>query len=125
MVSWYLRYLVILRASRLSKRIMSVLSVAPEPRVIEKKSLKAPAPSIVKSSTRNVLEIRSLSVAKNVTPISPRVSGRSVFAVMTYRPRLRVLGVAGRGPGGHPVILGFTFLPDEVSMKVELDVALL
>ena len=81
------------------------------PRVIEKKSLNTATPSISKSSTRNVFEIRSLSVARKVTPISPSVFGRSAFPVMLYWPRFRVLGVAAGGVGGHPVTLGFKFLP--------------
>src|SRR6266576_5950366 len=125
MVSWYLRYLVILLASKLLKLIVSVLRVAPAPRVIEKKSPNTAKPSIVKSSTRKVFEIRSLSVARKVTPMSPSIFGRLVLPVMLYWPRLRVLGVAGSGPGGHPVILGLKFLPLKFSMRAKLDFALL
>src|ERR1051325_3890619 len=105
--------------------MVSVLKVGPAPRVIEKKSLNTARPSIVKSSTRNVFEIRSLFVARKVTPISPSVFGRSAFPVMLYWPRLRMLGVAASGPGGQAVILGLKFLPAKFSMKAKFEVDLL
>ena len=55
------------------KPMVSVLRLAPEPRVIEKKSLNMAEPLILKSSTRNEFEIRNLFVARKVKPISPSV----------------------------------------------------
>ena len=78
------------------------------PRVIEKKSLNTAVPSMVKSSTRNVFEIRSLSVARKVMPISPSVFGRLASPVMLYWPRLSMFGVAAGGVGGQPVTLGLS-----------------
>ena len=90
----------------------------PDPLVIEKKSAKTPSPSILKSSTRNVFEIRSLLVASQVMPTSPNVFGRSVEPEILYCPRLRMFGVAASGPGGQPVILGFQLRPVKFSTKL-------
>src|SRR6185436_5591054 len=99
---WYLRYSVLRWASKLLKRIVSVCVVAPEGRVIEKKSENTAFPRILKSSTRKVFEIRSFLVARNVAAISPSHCGRSASPVMLYCPRLSVFGDDGSGPGGHP-----------------------
>src|SRR5262249_55330271 len=108
----YLRYAILVCASRLLKPIVSVCVVAPFGRVSEKKSDITALPWILKSSTRNVFEICSLSVARNVTAMSPSVFGRWVSPVMLYWPRLRVLGVDGSGPGGQLETLGCQFVPE-------------
>src|SRR5438552_12838718 len=116
MVSWYLRYSVVLVAARLVNILVSMVA----PRWTEKKSLNVAMPSIVKSSTRNVLEILNLFVARKVKPMSPSVLGRLAFDGMLYRPRIRVLGGAS-----WPVILVAKLTPLIFSRNVEFEVALL
>src|SRR5215213_11591829 len=113
MVFWIFRYSVFVSTSRLLKAIESVLV----PRVKEKKSLKSAEPVISNVSTRNVFEIRNLSVAMNVRPRSPSQLGRSVLPVKLYCPRLRMFGVAPGGLGGKPVMRGFQFRPVKLSRK--------
>src|SRR5678815_5928875 len=105
--------------------MLSVRVVAPLGRVMENKSANTALPKILKSSTRNVFEIFSLSVAKKVAPISPNHCGRLESPVMLYCARFSVFGVAGSGPGGHPLTRGFQFLPVKFSTKVKSESLLL
>src|SRR6185295_2620873 len=99
---------------------VSVLVVAPVGRVIVKRSANTALPVILKSSTRNVFEIRNLLVANQVTPISPSQYGRSESPVMLYWPKFSVFGVALGGLGGQPVTLGLKFVPVKFSTWVKL-----
>src|SRR5437879_2569955 len=103
---------MLLKALRLLKPIVSVLVPPVILRVIERKSLKVASPSIVKSSTRQVLENLNLSVAKKVTPMSPTVLGRLTLPAIVYELGLVVFGCAVGGVGGQPVSRKLKFVPE-------------